>query len=149
MAMAAPTSAKKSSASFGHIDNGSLHGLVFGPDGWLYMTMGSPDGFRIERPGREPLTGTSGALFRCRPDGSRPEVLWRGFVNLVEVDFSPTGVVIGTNNWHQQPVAGIARLAVAPRARRDLSVSPGRRHAAASRDRRTATGSRDCIPPWP
>ena len=92
---------------FGHIDNGSLHGLVFGPDGWLYLTMGSPDGFRIERPGREPLAGTSGALFRCRPDGSHPEVLSRGFANLVEVDFSPTGVVIGTNNWHQQPTAGL------------------------------------------
>jgi putative heme-binding domain-containing protein len=98
---------KKILGDFGHIDNGSLHGLVFGPDGWLYLTMGSPDGFRIERPGREPLAGTSGALFRCRPDGSHPQVLSRGFANLVEVDFSPTGVVIGTNNWHQQPTAGL------------------------------------------
>ena len=27
---------------FGHTDNGSLHGLTFGPDGLLYMTMGMP-----------------------------------------------------------------------------------------------------------
>ena len=31
-------------SGFGHSDNGSLHGLTFGPDGWLYFTMGNPDG---------------------------------------------------------------------------------------------------------
>ena len=35
---------------FGHTDNGSLHGLIFGPDGRLYMTMGDPDGYRLRRP---------------------------------------------------------------------------------------------------
>ena len=34
---------------FGHTDNGSLHGLSFGPDGLLYMTMGMPDGYRLPR----------------------------------------------------------------------------------------------------
>jgi glucose/arabinose dehydrogenase len=32
---------------FGHTDNGGLHGLTFGPDGWLYMTIGMPDGYRL------------------------------------------------------------------------------------------------------
>jgi putative membrane-bound dehydrogenase-like protein len=35
-------------SGFGHTDNGSLHGLTFGPDGWLYMTMGEPDGYQIK-----------------------------------------------------------------------------------------------------
>src|SRR5688572_16019564 len=33
---------RKILSGFGHLDNGSLHGLVFGPDDLLYMTMGSP-----------------------------------------------------------------------------------------------------------
>jgi putative heme-binding domain-containing protein len=84
---------------FGHLDNGSLHGLVFGPDGWLYMTMGSPDGYRLHLPDGSFITGESGALIRCRPDGSEPHVLCRGFVNLVEVAFTPRGEIIGTDNW--------------------------------------------------
>lgn len=84
---------------FGHKDNGSLHGLTFGPDGLLYMTMGSPDGYQLKRPGGEQLRGESGALLRCRPDGTDVEVVSRGFENLVEVVFTPRGDIIGTDNW--------------------------------------------------
>jgi putative membrane-bound dehydrogenase-like protein len=92
---------------FGHTDNGSLHGLTFGPDGWLYMTMGVPDGYRLVASGGRRLEGKSGALIRCRPDGSDPEVVCRGFVNLVEAVFLPGGEAVGTDNWFQEPAGGV------------------------------------------
>ncbi|PYJ00236.1 MAG: hypothetical protein DME25_21175, partial [Verrucomicrobia bacterium] len=60
---------------FGHTDNGSLHGLTFGPDGRLYFTMGEPDGWKLPRGDGTLLEGVAGAIFRSRVDGSRPEVL--------------------------------------------------------------------------
>jgi putative heme-binding domain-containing protein len=92
---------------FGHRDNGSLHGLTFGPDGLLYMTMGWPDGFRIPRRDGTFVSGTTGALIRCQPDGSKPEVLCRGFDQLVEIVFLPTGEIIGSQTWYQNPSGGI------------------------------------------
>jgi putative membrane-bound dehydrogenase-like protein len=92
---------------FGHTDNGSLHGLDFGPDGRLYGTLGSPDGYRLTRADGSVVTGTTGIVFRCRPDGSRPEVLAHGFTNLIEVAFWPTGEIIGTNTWYQEPAQGL------------------------------------------
>ncbi len=94
-------------SGFGHSDNGSLHGLTFGPDGLLYMTMGSPDGYRLKTKDGTFLEGRSGALIRCQADGSRPEVVCRGFVNLVEVAFTAGGEIIGTDNWYQPPAGGI------------------------------------------
>ena len=70
--------------------------LFFGPDGLLYMTTGEPDGYRLTRPDGSLIEGESGALIRCRPDGSNVEVVSRGFVNLVEVAFTPSGEMIGT-----------------------------------------------------
>jgi len=92
---------------FGHQDNGSLHGLTFGPDGWLYFTMGDPDGYRLKLPNGGELRGDTGALLRCRPDGSSPEALCSGFENLVEVVFLPGGEIIGTDNWFQLPEGGV------------------------------------------
>jgi putative membrane-bound dehydrogenase-like protein len=92
---------------FGHTDNGSLHGLTFGPDAWLYMTMGQPDGYRLKRADGSMLEGNSGALLRCRPNGSEVEVVARGFENLVEVVFLPAGEIIGTDNWFFLPQDGV------------------------------------------
>ena len=92
---------------FGHRDNGSLHGLTFGPDGWLYMTTGQPDGYKLKRGDGTFVEGKSGALIRCRADGSDVEVLCRGFENLVEVVFMPDGEIVGTDNWFRLPEEGV------------------------------------------
>lgn len=94
-------------SGFGHTDNGSLHGLIFGPDGWLYMTIGQPDGYKLKRRDGSVLEGKSGALLRCRADGSDIEVLCRGFENLVEIAFMPTGEIVGTDNWFSLPRDGV------------------------------------------
>jgi putative membrane-bound dehydrogenase-like protein len=92
---------------FGHKDNGSLHGLTFGPEGWLYFTMGYPDGYRLARREGGVLEGRAGALFRSKPDGTQIEVVCGGFDNLVEVAFTPEGETIGTANWFQLPSGGV------------------------------------------
>jgi putative membrane-bound dehydrogenase-like protein len=94
-------------SGFGHRDNGSLHGLTFGPDGWLYLTLGDPDGFKLKRPDGTTMVGTTGALLRCRRDGSDVEALCSGFENLVEIAFTPRGEILGTVNWYQNPTGGL------------------------------------------
>jgi len=92
---------------FGHTDNGSLHGLTFGPDGWLYFTTGNPDGYDLHGPDGSQTRGRVGALLRCQPDGSRIETVARGFENLVEIVFLPDGSIIGTVTWYQLPERGV------------------------------------------
>src|SRR5262249_3866935 len=77
------------------------------PDGLLYMTSGEPDGYSITTREGKTYKGVSGALFRCRPDGSGFEVLARGFENLVEIVFLPGGDILGTCNWYQKPEGGV------------------------------------------
>jgi putative membrane-bound dehydrogenase-like protein len=92
---------------FGHTDNGSLHGLTFGPDGWLYFTTGNPDGYDLHGPDGSHARGQVGALLRCQPDGSRVETIARGFENLVEIVFLTDGSIIGTDTWYQLPESGV------------------------------------------
>ena len=66
---------------------------AFGPDGWLYVSIGSP--CNICEP-----TGFEGTIIRLGPDGDRePEVFAKGIRNSVGVGFHPrTGDLFFTDN---------------------------------------------------
>jgi putative membrane-bound dehydrogenase-like protein len=50
-----------------------VSGLIFGPDGWLYMTTGDSDAHAQGSDGSDATVLRCGGVFRCKPDGSRLE----------------------------------------------------------------------------
>jgi glucose/arabinose dehydrogenase len=67
--------------------------LRLGPDGWLYLTIGSSCNVCEEQDPRR------AAMLRFRPDGSRPETFATGLRNAVGFDWRPaTGELFATDN---------------------------------------------------
>ncbi len=74
-----------------------LHGLILGPDGRLYFTIGDR-GYRLEHDGRVDHDPGSGAVFRCEPDGRNLEVFARSLRNPQELAFDDLGNLFTVDN---------------------------------------------------
>ena len=55
--------------------------MTIGNDGWLYLTSGDDDNVVEGSDGSRATVLRTGAVFRCRPDGSKVEAFAMGFRN--------------------------------------------------------------------
>ena len=73
-------------------DQVSAYGMIIGPDGWLYIT--ASDGANVVEgsDGSRATVLRSGAVFRCRPDGSKMQTYAIGFAYPCSpTSFDPAG----------------------------------------------------------
>lgn len=70
----------------------SNNGIVFGPDGKLYVGVGATSD---HSPAKDPLEAS---ILRMNPDGSELEVFATGFRNPYDLTFSPDGALFTTDN---------------------------------------------------
>ena len=76
-----------------------VSGMTIGNDGWLYLTSGDDDNYVEGSDGSRATVLRTGAVFRCRPDGSKMEVFSLGYRNPYrDVAFDAAGNMFHVDN---------------------------------------------------
>lgn len=75
-----------------------MHGLMVGPDGRIYWSIGDKGMNVTSREGRRFFYPTEGGVFRIEPDGSGFEVYAHGLRNVQEPAFDDYGDLFGVDN---------------------------------------------------
>ncbi len=80
-----------------------MHGLMVGPDGRIYWSIGDKGLNVVSKEGRRFFYPNTGATLRVEPDGSGFEVYTFGNRNIQEPAFNEYGDLIGVDNDADQP----------------------------------------------
>jgi quinoprotein glucose dehydrogenase len=79
-----------------------LHGLIFGPDGRIYFSVGDRASSVVNHEGRLVADPDTGSVFRCYPDGSQFEIFATGLRNPQSLLFNEEGdLFTGDNDCDQ------------------------------------------------